>query len=394
MKTQRTLPVEKLGRPSGESGVPERGSIADQHLVGARLCGGRGHQSQQPLVFPQYPATQPRPHMVPWQQDCNARCVEKFDRFRLANLLRLVPSRPHTAALQIRRRDGFTLMEIMVVVVLLSLIILGLLAMFDQVEKAFKAGTAQTSELEGGRMFSDLLLRDMEQAYPTKLTNSVNFWVQIPNYTPIQQFLPPGSTRTNLLQDLYFVTRANQTLSGIGYFVRTNSGIGGYPDWVGTLYRYQTNLPVSMFNAYPQAAFLSFFTATNNYGIVTNPGPVSKILDGVVEFRIHCYDTNGTLLNGESKFNYYSNSVNIQDWDIPGVGVDSNEVRLCIFSNNIEPAYVEVQLGILEPAMLKRYNSIPVSSTIARMNFLSNHAGNVQLFRQRIPIRNVDPSAY
>lgn len=287
--------------------------------------------------------------------------------------------------------SAFTLIEIMVVVVLLSLIILGLLAMFDQVEKAFKAGTAQTSELEGGRMFTDLLLRDMEQAYPTKQTNSVNFWVQIPNYTPLEQILPPNTTRTDLLQDLYFVSRVNQTMSSIGYFVRTNPGIDGNPDWVGTLYRYQTNYPISLFNAYPTNAFLTFLGSTNSLNF-TNPGPVSKILDGVVEFRVRCYDTNGYLLNGESKFNYYSNSVNIQDWKPAGGGVDSNDVQLCIFSNNIEPAYVEVQLGILEPAVLKRYNSIP--NAIARSNFLANHAGNVQLFRQRIPIRDVDPSAY
>ncbi|HLX71294.1 MAG TPA: hypothetical protein VKV04_16835 [Verrucomicrobiae bacterium] len=289
---------------------------------------------------------------------------------------------------------AFTLIEIMVVVVLLSLIILGLLAMFDQTEKAFKAGTAQTDQLEAGRMFSDLLLRDMEQIEPTGQTNAINFWAEIPNYgtlQPLQQFLPPGSVRTNLLQDLYFVSRMNQTISGIGYFVRTNPSVNGNIDLVGTLYRFQTNFPIGVFNANPQASFQSLFASTNGYSI-TNPGPVSKIMDGVVEFRVHCYDTNGYLLNGESGINYFTNFVNIQDWNIPGGGTTSNDVQLIIFSNSIVPAYVEVQLGVLEPAVLKRYNSIP--NVIARQNFLSNHAGNVQLFRQRIPIRNVDPSAY
>jgi len=286
--------------------------------------------------------------------------------------------------------DAFTLIEIMVVVVLLSLITLGLLLMFDQTEKAFRAGTAQTDQMEAGRMFNDLLLRDMEQIVPTGQTNAVNFWAQIPNYgslQPLQQFLPPGSVRTNLLQDVYFVSRVNQTMSGIGYFVRTNPGIGGNVDLVGTLYRYQTNVHISAFNANPQPAFQSLFTATNSINITNNLAPVTKILDGVVEFRIHCYDTNGILLNGNSAINYYSNFVNIQNW-----GASSNDMQLYIFSNSIVPAYVEVQLGVLEPAVLKRYNSIP--NVIARENFLSNHAGNVQLFRQRIPIRNVDPSAY
>lgn len=295
--------------------------------------------------------------------------------------------------------DAFTLIEIMVVVVLLSLIILGLLAMFDQTEKAFRAGTAQTDQLEGGRMFSDLLVRDLEQTFPTGQSNAVNFWVRIPNYgtlQPLQQYLPPGSVRTNLLQDLYFVSRVNQTLSGTGYFVRTNPGIGGFPDLVGTLYRYQTNLSIHDFVANPQTTFQTLFTSTNDPSknpTNSNASLISKILDGVVEFRVRCYDTNGYLLNWESGINQISNNfVNFQDWQIPGGGVTSNDVQLAIFSNNIVPAYVEVQFGILEPAVLKRYNSIP--NVIARQNFLSNHAGNVQLFRQRIPIRNVDPSAY
>jgi hypothetical protein len=298
----------------------------------------------------------------------------------------------HTSQAERLRRaasDAFTLIEIMVVVVLLSLIILGLLLMFDQTEKAFRAGTAQTDQLEAGRMFNDFLTRDVEQIVPTGQSNTVNFWAQIPNYQPLRQILPPGSTRTSLLQDVYFVSRQNQTMSAVAYFVRTNPGIGGNPDLAGTLYRYQTNIPAGVFNSNPHWAFDSVFTATNG----TNAsGPVSKMLDGVVEFRIHCYDTNGYLLNGESAINYYSNYVNFQDWQIPGGGTTSNDMQLYIFSNNIEPAYVEVQLGVLEPAVLKRYKSIP--SAIARSNFLANHAGNVQLFRQRIPIRNVDPSAY
>src|SRR5262249_41677499 len=111
--------------------------------------------------------------------------------------------------------DAFTLIEIMVVVVLLSLIILGLLLMFDQTEKAFLTGTAQTDQLEAGRMFNDFLLRDMEQIVPGGHTNTVNFWAHIPNYgtlQPLQQTLPPGSVRTNLLEDLYFVSRVNQTI--------------------------------------------------------------------------------------------------------------------------------------------------------------------------------------
>jgi type II secretory pathway pseudopilin PulG len=290
-----------------------------------------------------------------------------------------------------RRAAAFTLVEIMVVMVLLSVIILGLVAMFDQTQKAFRAGMAQTDQLEGGRMLTDLLQRDLEQVTPSYQTNGVNFYAQIPDYPLLRQILPASTIpRTNILENLFFLSRYNQTWSGIGYCVRTNMyfGLTGNMSPVGTLYRFQTNVTVSQFNGNGMLPYLTFLAATN-------PGSFSKVIDGVVDFRVRCYDTNGTLLVGDnapflvgndlmtnSNFTAITNSAVIA----PG------EVESYAFSNNIVPAYVEVQVGVLEPSVLKRYNSIP--SPITRSNFLANHAGNVQLFRQRITIRNVDPCAY
>jgi hypothetical protein len=55
---------------------------------------------------------------------------------------------------------------------------------------------------------------------------------------------------------------------------------------------------------------------------------------------------------------------------------------------------VELQLGILEQPSFERYNSIGAAP--ARLAYLQREeiSGRVHLFRQRIPIRNVDPSAY
>src|SRR3954464_8860994 len=118
-----------------------------------------------------------------------------------------------------QRVAAFTLVEIMVVMVLLSVIVLGLMAMFNQTQRAFRAGMAQTDQLEGGRMFTDLLVRDLQEITPTYQTNAVNFYAQIPNYAPLQLVLPASSyPRTNVLQNLFFMSRYNQTWSGIGYF--------------------------------------------------------------------------------------------------------------------------------------------------------------------------------
>jgi hypothetical protein len=58
------------------------------------------------------------------------------------------------------------------------------------------------------------------------------------------------------------------------------------------------------------------------------------------------------------------------------------------------PAYVELELGILESQTYHSYKAIVSANPAAAAAFLSNHVAQVHLFRQRVPIHNVDPSAY
>jgi type II secretory pathway pseudopilin PulG len=300
----------------------------------------------------------------------------------------MLPKRVSTAA--------FTLVEIMVVMILLSVIVLGLMAMFNQTQRAFRAGMAQTDQLEGGRMFTDLLVRDLQQITPSHETNGMNFYAQIPAqqipypaYAPLLQTLPGGNTnvlRTNLVENLFFTSRYNQTWSGIGYYVRTNPSFYGYVGQVGTLYRFETNVPISQMGG--DNSLLPYQTYLN----ATNPLNISKILDGVVEFRVRCYDRNGLLLTNGSPSISSNSWWTITNTTAIALPYPQDEVAFYGFSNNLVPAYVEVQVGVLEPAILKRMRSIP--DPLAQSNYLANHAGNVQLFRQRVAIRNVDPSAY
>ena len=66
-----------------------------------------------------------------------------------------------------------------------------------------------------------------------------------------------------------------------------------------------------------------------------------------------------------------------------------------MYSNTL-PAAVEVELGVLEDRSIQRAESLPDGAAVswARSNYLAQQAGKVHLFRQRFPIRNVDPSAY
>src|SRR5262249_38655914 len=167
-----------------------------------------------------------------------------------------------------------------------------------QTQRAFRAGMAQTDQMEGGRMFTEMLSRDLQQITPTYQTNGLNFFAEVPtqnpSYYPLEEVLPASTVpRTNILHDLFFMSRYNQTWSGVGYFVRTNAGIGTYADNLGSLYRYETNIHVSQLDGlYALQPYFNFLQATNFPNGTNNN--VSKVLDGVVEFRVRVFDrTNG-----------------------------------------------------------------------------------------------------
>ena len=64
------------------------------------------------------------------------------------------------------------------------------------------------------------------------------------------------------------------------------------------------------------------------------------------------------------------------------------------FFSNALPAYLEVELGILEKQALERFRTLPTNNAALLQQFLSTRSAQVHLFRQRIPIRNVDLSVY
>src|SRR5262245_45016848 len=81
-----------------------------------------------------------------------------------------------------RRRAAFSLLEVMVAVALLAVIIVGLLAMFYQVQRAFRAGTGQGDLMEHGRATMNLLTRELQQASATRYASVTNLGV-VPSLT-------------------------------------------------------------------------------------------------------------------------------------------------------------------------------------------------------------------
>jgi len=317
------------------------------------------------------------------------------------------PRQPGIALLLVTRhasrvtRAAFSLIEILVTVTLLSVIVLGLMVMFNQTQLAFRSSMTQTDVLESGRAVMDLLARELEQMTPFDLNDmsNANFYTlympRSPNPpTPLTQELPGNDItvpRINVLQEFFFLTRSNQYWSGIGYSVGTLDPVAGTfqppGEGVGTLYRFTTTAHNS------RSDLITNFSRSFQTAPVTE---LHRVADGVVHLRLRAYTTNGYLITpppdsiqtnyANYTTNWYAKYTTVQRDILPG------EIQYWFYSNAV-PAYVEVELAILESRVLGRYQSMTGSPNVAR-EFLKKQAGQVHVFRQRVPLRNVDPEAY
>jgi hypothetical protein len=295
---------------------------------------------------------------------------------------------------------------------------------FNQVQRAFRSSMNQVDQLAAGRAVTEMLPRELEQITPCG-ANVVTFYAQvIPNSVPLTQYLPgmPTTTpRINLLQDCFILLRQNQTWTGIGYCVRTNDATGHL--WlpesgprqlgVGSLYRYATSLPVLYYNSNnprdplngtpsdPGQLYWAFVNACVS-GSPASLAISNRICDGVIHFCLAAYATNGFPIFGDGVHTnayFRTNALTlgcsivrpaqaVANFSYPG-----NLAGLCFWSNAV-PASVELQFGVLEQHALDRYNSI--GDATARFNYLQrpDNTSRVHLFRQRIPLRNVNTLAY
>lgn len=271
-------------------------------------------------------------------------------------------------------------------VAMLSIIILGLVAMFDQTRRAFTSSMQQVDYLEGGRAAMTLIGNDLEQLAPSYQPNSgrnpsfENFYMDFPPpYTTIVQPLAdPTDSRTNELQEFFFISRNNQYWNVIGYKINLNGQSAG----IGTLYRFSSNNILA--NNSTNLPDFQFSFPTND---PSQSSSFSKVIDGVIDLRVMALDPNGVLLENTNSAGVISSNIYMTQAPAPG------DQRFYRFRSNAVPAYVEVELGVLENRTLQRYYSMTNNLQVAGQ-YLTNHAGQVHIFRQRVPIRAVDLNAY
>jgi len=315
--------------------------------------------------------------------------------------------------------SAFSLIELLVTITLLSVIMLGLLMMFNQTQRAFRTSMTQADVLEAGRAITEMIARELEEVTPShqqdfldrnrNLQRATNFFAWLsrnPVYNagfddPLLLGMP-GTTyqgqpnvqdrRTNIVQRLFFVTRQNQDWIGIGYQVIPLKWSG----MAGTLYRFShTNRMINgrldLSDRFNVASELALRDAALNRP-VTN---MNRIADGVVHFQAHTYDHRGLLLCPDwpdpfrpvALRNVETRWAQFRNWTSPiARQVDT------FFVSNAVPAEVELELGILEDTVYERFKAI--GNAVAQRNYLSNHAAQVHVFRQRVAIRNVDTAAF
>jgi hypothetical protein len=181
-----------------------------------------------------------------------------------------------------------------------------------------------------------------------------------------------------VLERFFILTRQNTMWTGVGYVVNTTNA-----DSINPLYRFSmtTNVlvpaaPAVLYKAFTNAVFRAAWT---------NTSIMSHLMDGVVHLTVRAYDINGVWMT-----NGYANLTNLTVKNVQFQPSTLGEVGFYMYSNAL-PASVEIQLGLLEDRTLQRAQSI---SGLTQSNYLAGRAGQVHLFRQRFPIRNVDPSAY
>lgn len=246
----------------------------------------------------------------------------------------------------------------MVAVGLLAVIIVGLLAMFYQTQRAFRAGLTQTDVLESGRAAMEFILRDVQEASAAApYESTINFEVLPPvGYRSLRLTLPGNDVLNTVVHDVSFLRRFNDDWEGECYRV-SNAVPGG----VGALYRLHVTNRSDLIA-------LSEYTRTNEFGPGKPNTNYMRVADGVLHFRIIPFDSAGHPLDGDG----------------PGILVSQNKERFRFF-NDALPAFVDVELAILEPRSLEQYKS---RADPVKRQYLESQAGRMHFFKQRVQLRN------
>lgn len=313
---------------------------------------------------------------------------------------------PSTSFRNRRHAGAFSLIELLVAVSIMTVIILGLYTVFDQTQRAMRNTMSQVDVMEGVRATSDLVGRELERAAYLPLPWYTNLYVsRSPFSRDVElQNLAGGRLLTTVLQDVFFHTRVGDEWSGIGFWVGPINTNLTAPLSVGRLYRFTTNVSLAQVRRFEQ-------NSAPNRSLQRNPlltafqsdrrfRESSVVMDGIVHLRVIAYGAGGIPLYGTNLLTWDREFERVEE-ELPAGSRQSyllqagpGESVLYQFYHRsfpTAPVELELELGVLEPQVVKQYLSIAMAQPAAAADFLARHAGKIHLFRQRIPLRNASP---
>jgi len=257
---------------------------------------------------------------------------------------------------------AFSVIEIMLAVSLLAVIIVGLLAMFYQVQRAFRLGTAQVDVMEAGRATMSVLTRDLRGATATRFDFVTNMAI-VPS--PPGSFntmnLPSGNQRTNYLRDLFFLSKIDND-----QYVFTSYRISNAVSGVGTLYRFDTS---PMLVDPSPALARQMIANTNRFMAEARPdrevSSFHQVVDGVLNLTATAYDLRGDI--------DYTNAFAAAPYSFAYTGAAL-------------PAFIDLELVVLEPGAVEKYRARAEVNPVNAQNFLAQQVGRAHVFRQRVAI--------
>jgi len=311
------------------------------------------------------------------------------------------PPQPVAGAARLR---AFSLIELMLALSIMTIIVGALYGMFHHTQKALRANVTQVDVLEAGRAAMDFLVRDFEQLAASHVRYETNLLVgmsplplrrgeglgmrqlyyatnpppDFDGYNPVvQNLMQAGAARTNVLAEAYLLNRLGDRFMGVSY--RVINATNG----VGSLARYSSELA---------ARYMSRGWLSSNV-LMAPASAYAAVADRVIHFRVQAYDAAGLPMVWETTNRFATN------WIFhPSLMLNTNVFiardrvpteTMCLFLTNALPAYLDIELGLLEPRAYEQYRAFDAASPMAH-RFLENRAAQVHLFRQRIPVRQAE----
>ena len=322
-----------------------------------------------------------------------------------------------------RRLQAFTVIELMLAVAILGVIIYALFSVFNETQRALRRSETDTDIAQKARAVADIIGNEIIQAQPTHsfslsnvagvrtLVKEVNMLGGLEQmYVPTIMDAPEENIliRTNFIHNIYFYNNRTNAWQGIGYRVVH------FTNGVGSLQRFETNI----FGHKPFANL----GASNFLQLSLTNIAYRHIADGVVHLTFIPYDHHGHRLGWDTENHtvagYNTNFYNVirtrlgresnpipesdttdftqhtvllqEGMPIQGDKDKTPNVQYTTafrFLSNALPAYIEMELGMLEPETLAQYYLMLEDENPNAMKFLQRQIGKVHLFRQRIPIR-------